>query len=71
MSKPTLVVGGGPAGLAAAQALASVGRDCILVDKAENCLPMIPSGKAHNDMILPDEIDDIGSVIDDKGKMLV
>ena len=44
--------------------------DC-LVDKAENCLPMIPSGKAHNDMILPDEIDDIGSVIDDKGKMLV
>ncbi|MCC0005621.1 MAG: acetolactate synthase 3 large subunit [Methylobacteriaceae bacterium] len=44
--------------------------DCR-VDKAENCLPMIPSGKAHNDMILPDEIDDIGSVIDDKGKMLV
>ena len=44
--------------------------DCV-VDKAENCLPMIPSGKAHNDMILPDEIDDIGSVIDDKGKMLV
>ncbi len=44
--------------------------DCV-VDKAENCLPMIPSGKAHNDMILPDEIEDIGSVIDDKGKMLV
>ena len=44
--------------------------DC-LVDKAENCLPMIPSGKAHNDMILPDADEDIGSVIDDKGKMLV
>ncbi len=44
--------------------------DCR-VDKAENCLPMIPSGKAHNEMILPDEDDDIGSVIDDKGKMLV
>jgi len=44
--------------------------DC-LVDKAENCLPMIPSGKAHNDMILPDTDEDIGSVIDDKGKMLV
>jgi acetolactate synthase-1/2/3 large subunit len=44
--------------------------DCV-VDKAENCLPMIPSGKAHNDMILPDEVEDIGSVIDDKGKMLV
>jgi len=44
--------------------------DC-LVDKTENCLPMIPSGKAHNEMILPDADEDIGSVIDDKGKMLV
>jgi acetolactate synthase-1/2/3 large subunit len=44
--------------------------DC-LVDKSENCLPMIPSGKAHNEMILPDAEEDIGSVIDDKGKMLV
>jgi len=26
--------------------------DCV-VDKNENCLPMIPSGKAHNEMILP------------------
>ena len=43
--------------------------DCV-VDKLENCLPMIPSGKAHNDMILPDTAEDIGSVIDDKGKML-
>ncbi|WP_374546617.1 acetolactate synthase 3 large subunit [Rhodoblastus sp.] len=44
--------------------------DCV-VDKAENCLPMIPSGKAHNEMILPDTDEDIGNVIDDKGKMLV
>jgi acetolactate synthase-1/2/3 large subunit len=44
--------------------------DC-LVDKTENCLPMIPSGKAHNEMILPDTDEDIGKVIDDKGKMLV
>jgi acetolactate synthase I/II/III large subunit len=48
--------------------------DC-LVDPNENCLPMIPSGKAHNEMILPDLADhaapDIGSIIDDKGKMLV
>ncbi len=44
--------------------------DCV-VDKAENCFPMIPSGKAHNEMILPDIEDDIGSVIDEKGKMLV
>ncbi len=44
--------------------------DC-LVDKAENCFPMIPSGKAHNEMILGDACEDIGSVIDEKGKMLV
>lgn len=44
--------------------------DCI-VDQAENCFPMIPSGKAHNEMILGDAAEDIGSVIDAKGKMLV
>ncbi len=44
--------------------------DC-LVDKTENCLPMIPSGKAHNEMILPDQDAEIGSVIDAPGKMLV
>ncbi|ACK51920.1 acetolactate synthase, large subunit, biosynthetic type [Methylocella silvestris BL2] len=43
--------------------------DCI-VDKTENCLPMIPSGKAHNEMLMPDE-DDIEAVIDAAGKMLV
>jgi acetolactate synthase-1/2/3 large subunit len=32
---------------------------------------MIPSGKAHNEMILGDAAEDIGSVIDAKGKMLV
>ena len=44
--------------------------DC-LVDKKENCFPMIPSGKAHNEMILADVEQDIGSVIDSKGKALV
>ncbi|GHE67616.1 acetolactate synthase [Camelimonas fluminis] len=44
--------------------------DCI-VDKMENCFPMIPSGKAHNEMILGDAATDIGSVIDEAGKMLV
>jgi acetolactate synthase-1/2/3 large subunit len=47
--------------------------DCV-VDKTENCFPMIPSGKAHNEMLLNDylgETGDIGSVIDEKGKMLV
>ncbi|MCF6343100.1 MAG: acetolactate synthase 3 large subunit [Devosiaceae bacterium] len=43
--------------------------DCR-VSKEENCLPMIPSGKAHNEMILP-ETKDIGNVIDEKGKILV
>lgn len=44
--------------------------DC-LVDPAENCFPMIPSGKAHNEILLGDMATDIGSVIDDKGKVLV
>ncbi len=44
--------------------------DCR-VEKNENCLPMIPSGKAHNEMILLDDGEDIGSVIDEAGKRLV
>ena len=48
--------------------------DCR-VSKEENCFPMIPSGKAHNEMILAELSDDagveIGSIIDEKGKMLV
>ncbi len=44
--------------------------DCV-VDQKENCLPMIPSGKAHNEMILPSYEDDIGKVIDEKGRQLV
>ncbi len=44
--------------------------DCI-VDKMENCLPMIPSGKAHNEMLLPDMEEDLENAIDQAGKMLV
>jgi acetolactate synthase-1/2/3 large subunit len=46
--------------------------DCR-VAKTENCLPMIPSGKAHNEMLLGDmsASQDIGSVIDDAGRKLV
>ena len=48
--------------------------DCV-VDKEENCFPMIPSGKAHNDMLLADLSDDagveLGAIIDEKGRMLV
>ncbi|MGA3302290.1 MAG: acetolactate synthase 3 large subunit [Methylovirgula sp.] len=42
----------------------------VLVDKTENCLPMIPSGKAHNEMIMPDD-EDLEAEIDAAGKALV
>ena len=38
--------------------------DCV-VDKSENCFPMIPSGKPHNQMILGPEEDE---EISDEGK---
>ena len=44
--------------------------DCV-VDKTENCLPMIPSGKAHNEMLLPSDDEAIEAAIDAAGKMLV
>src|SRR6202022_3339582 len=44
--------------------------DCV-VDQTENCLPMIPSGKAHNEMILPGKAEEIDTVIDASGKVLV
>jgi len=42
--------------------------DC-LVDRTENCYPMIPSGKAHNQMILGPE--DENKKISEEGKTLV
>mgnify|MGYP003668954343 FL=1 len=42
--------------------------DC-LVEKHENCFPMIPSGKAHNEMLLGDA--DTQGVIDAGGSVLV
>jgi len=42
--------------------------DCR-VAREENCFPMIPSGKAHNEMILADDI--ATTQIDDAGKKLV
>src|SRR5882724_5066619 len=44
--------------------------DCV-VDPAENCFPMIPSGKAHNEMLLGDVAGDIAKAIDERGKVLV
>ena len=42
----------------------------VIVEKDENCLPMIPSGKPHNEIILPDTAN-IGDIIDEKGRALV
>ena len=42
--------------------------DCV-VDQNENVYPMIPSGKAHNEMLLGDDNED--SEISDEGKVLV
>jgi acetolactate synthase-1/2/3 large subunit len=44
--------------------------DCV-VDQKENCFPMIPSGKAHNEMILGDSAETLDSAITEEGKMLV
>ena len=44
--------------------------DCR-VTKDENCFPMIPSGKAHNEMILGDAAVDLDKVIDDEGRIMV
>src|SRR5262245_66504661 len=44
--------------------------DCM-VDPAENCFPMIPSGRAHNEMLLGDAAEKIGEAITEEGKMRV
>jgi acetolactate synthase-1/2/3 large subunit len=44
--------------------------DCI-VDKMENCFPMIPSGRAHNEMILGDAAESLDEAITEEGKVMV
>jgi acetolactate synthase-1/2/3 large subunit len=46
--------------------------DCR-VERMENCYPMIPSGKAHNEMLLGAEVGDgsLSGVVDDSGRSLV
>jgi acetolactate synthase-1/2/3 large subunit len=46
--------------------------DCC-VSQLANCFPMIPSGKAHNEMLLPDEATDeaVANAIGAEGKQLV
>ena len=43
----------------------------IVVDPKENCFPMIPSGAAHNEMILGPEHEDEAAGITDEGLVLV
>jgi acetolactate synthase-1/2/3 large subunit len=43
----------------------------IAVDQAENCFPMIPSGAAHNEMLLGPEHEDSGAGVTDAGMALV
>jgi heterodisulfide reductase subunit A len=60
MTKPILIVGGGPAGLAAAHSLATFGQACILVEKEERLggapilegyAKLVPSGEWAKDAI--------------------
>jgi len=44
--------------------------DCV-VDPAENCFPMIPSGRAHNEMLLGDAATRVEDAITEAGKVMV
>jgi acetolactate synthase-1/2/3 large subunit len=44
--------------------------DCV-VDPAENCFPMIPSGRPHNEMILGDSGESVDQAITEEGKVMV
>ena len=46
--------------------------DCRVAALA-NCFPMIPSGKAHNEMLLGDDVtaEEVAKAIGEEGKVLV
>jgi acetolactate synthase I/II/III large subunit len=44
--------------------------DCV-VDPAENCFPMIPSGRAHNEMLLGDAATRVEDAVTEEGKVMV
>ncbi len=44
--------------------------DCV-VDQAENCFPMIPSGRAHNEMLLGDAGVNPEDAVTEEGKVMV
>ena len=50
--------------------LAPVIFDCV-VDPNENCFPMIPSGRAHNEMLLGDATVSVEDAITEEGKVMV
>jgi acetolactate synthase I/II/III large subunit len=43
----------------------------VAVDQAENCFPMIPSGAAHNEMLLGPEDKQVGGSVSEEGMVLV
>ena len=60
MSKPVLIVGGGPAGLAAAHSLGTVGKECVIVEKEDRLggapilsgyAKLVPTGEWAKDAI--------------------
>jgi len=60
MTKPVLIVGGGPAGLAAAHSLATVGKPCVIVEKEDRLggapilsgyAKLVPTGEWAKDAI--------------------
>jgi len=60
MTKPILIVGGGPAGLAAAHSLATVGKKCVIVEKEDKLggapilsgyAKLVPTGEWAKDAI--------------------
>ena len=60
MTKPVLIVGGGPAGLAAAHSLATVGKPCVIVEKEDQLggapilsgyAKLVPTGEWAKDAI--------------------
>jgi len=44
--------------------------DCV-VDPTENCFPMIPAGRAHNEMLLGDAAQDLKDAVTEEGKVMV
>ena len=60
MTKPILIVGGGPAGLAAAHSLATVDKHCVIVEKEDKLggapilsgyAKLVPTGEWAKDAI--------------------